>query len=99
MRYLFNIDVYTPGLVKNLRFFKKRLRFFRFLGFLGFNVRTVARGTLDTGIDCGSIYYQGAATLAHQAYSNSPRSLIPVVQIARVSPIIIVQRKILGTGN
>ena len=30
---------------KNLRFFK-----FRFLGFLGFNVRTVARGTLDTRI-------------------------------------------------
>jgi len=32
---------------KNLRFFRKK---FRFLGFLGFNVRTVARGTLDTGI-------------------------------------------------
>ena len=35
---------------KNLRFFKKRFRFSRFLGFLGFNVRTVARGTLDAGI-------------------------------------------------
>ena len=32
---------------KNLRFFKKR---FNFLGFLGFNVRTVALGTLETGI-------------------------------------------------
>ena len=32
---------------KNLRFIKKR---FRFLGFLGFNVRTVARDILDTGI-------------------------------------------------
>ena len=31
---------------KNLRC----LRFFRFLGFLGFNVRIVARGTLDTEI-------------------------------------------------
>jgi len=29
---------------KNLRFSKKKL------GFLGFNVRTVAGGTLDTGI-------------------------------------------------
>jgi len=37
-----------PG--KNLRFFKKDLRFVRFLGFLGFNVCTGARGTLDTRI-------------------------------------------------
>jgi len=38
---------------KNLRFFRKKLRFLGFLGFfrfLGFNVRKVARGTLDTGI-------------------------------------------------
>ena len=38
---------------KNLRFLKKRFRFLGFLGFLrflGFNVSTVARGTLDTGI-------------------------------------------------
>jgi len=41
---------------KNLRLFKKRFRFlvfkvfFSFLGFLGFNVRTVARSTLGTGI-------------------------------------------------
>ena len=32
---------------KNLRFFKKVFRFFRFLGF---NVRTVAGGTIDTRI-------------------------------------------------
>src|SRR6218665_2946490 len=32
---------------KNLRFFRI---FFRFFRFLGFNVRTVARGTLGTGI-------------------------------------------------
>src|SRR6218665_1339655 len=32
---------------KNLRFFKKVFRFFRFLGF---NVRTVARGAIDTRI-------------------------------------------------
>jgi len=32
---------------KNLRLFKN---VFRFLGFLGFNVRTVSRGTLDTEI-------------------------------------------------
>jgi len=41
---------------KNLRFFRKKIRFlgflvfFRFLGFLGLNVRKVARRTLDTGI-------------------------------------------------
>ena len=35
------------GWSKNLRLFKTRLRF---LGFLGLNVRTVARGTLDTEI-------------------------------------------------
>ena len=38
---------------ENLRFLKIKFRFFRFLvffRFLGFNVRTVARGTLDTGI-------------------------------------------------
>ena len=36
-----------PRAGRNLRFFKQR---FRFLGFLGFNVSTVARGTLDKGI-------------------------------------------------
>ena len=35
---------------KNLRFFYKKIRFLGFLGFSGFNVRTVVRGTLDTGI-------------------------------------------------
>ena len=38
---------------KNLRFVKKDFRFLvflRFLRFLGFNVGTVARGTLDTRI-------------------------------------------------
>jgi len=32
---------------KNLRFSKKRFRFFRFLGFLDFNVRTLARWTQE----------------------------------------------------
>src|SRR6218665_1569122 len=35
---------------KNLRFFKKDFRSLGFLGFLGFNVCTGARGTLDTRI-------------------------------------------------
>jgi len=38
--------VYTRA-GKNLRLFRKKIRF---LGFLGFNVRTVTRGRLDTGI-------------------------------------------------
>jgi len=33
---------------KSLRFFRNKIRFLDFLDFLGFNVRTVARGTLDT---------------------------------------------------
>src|SRR6218665_105378 len=35
---------------KNLRFFKIVFRLFRFFRFLGFNVRTVAGGTIDTRI-------------------------------------------------
>ena len=47
----FNSQAYSrAGRSKNLRFLKKVLGFQVFLGFLGFNVRTVARGVLDTEI-------------------------------------------------